>query len=89
VERAQTATLVVRAIQRLGVALPSAPPDAFADDTGSVHEAAINALAAEGIVTGVSAGFLQPSRATLRDQMASLLARTLDLVVERTGAPLP
>lgn len=89
VDRAQTATVVARALQQLGVALPIDPPDAFADDTGSIHEPAINALAAEGIITGVSAGYLQPLRSTRRDQMASLLARTLDLIVDRTGAPLP
>ena len=89
VQRAQTATLLARVLGHLQIALPIDAPDAFADDTGSIHEAAINALAAEGIITGVSAGYLQPRRSTRRDQMASLLARTLDLVVERTGAPLP
>ncbi len=89
VDRAQTATLVARALEQRGVTLPPDPPDAFADDTGSVHEAAINALAAEGIITGTSAGYLEPRRATRRDQMASLLARALDLIVERTGAPVP
>jgi SpoIID/LytB domain protein len=89
VDRAQTATLVARALGQLGIALQAAPPDAFADDTGSVHELAVNQLAAEGIVTGVSAGYLQPDRSTRRDQMGSLLARSLDLIVERTGAPHP
>lgn len=89
VERAQGAALLARALDHLGIALPAEPSDAFADDTGSVHEPAINALAAEGIVTGVSAGRLQPHAPTRRDQMASLLARTLDLVVERTGVEHP
>jgi hypothetical protein len=81
--------LIARVLGELRVSLPTDPPDAFADDTGSIHEAALNASAAEGIVTGVAAGFLQPRLPTRRDQMASLLARTLDLVVERTNARLP
>lgn len=89
VERAQTATFMERALLHLGVSLASDPPDAFADDTGSVHEPAINALAAEGIVTGVAAGYVQPRRSIQRDQMASLIVRTLDLIVDRTGASPP
>ncbi len=89
VGRAQVASLVGRALEHLGVALPADPTDAFADDTGSVHEPQLNALAAEGIVSGVSAGRVQPSAPTRRDQMASLLARTLDLIVERTDTTTP
>jgi SpoIID/LytB domain protein len=89
VTRGQTATLIARVLGELRVRLSAEPPDAFADDSGSIHEPAINASAAEGIVTGVAAGFLQPRLPTRRDQMASLLARTLDLVVERTNARLP
>lgn len=89
VERAQAAALVARALELLTVPLPADPTDAFADDTGSVHEPALNALAAEGIVTGVSAGRIEPQRSTRRDQMASLLARTLDLVVDRTDVTPP
>jgi SpoIID/LytB domain protein len=89
VTRGQTATLVARTLDVLKVDLPAEPADAFADDGGSVHEPSINGLAAEGIVTGVAAGFLDPLRATRRDQMATLLARALDLVVEQTNARLP
>lgn len=89
IDRAQTATLTSRALAELGVVLPSSTADAFADDTGSVHEAAINALAAEGVVTGVSAGFVEPRRPTRRDQMASLLARSLDLAVDRARIDRP
>lgn len=87
VNRAQTASLIARAMEQLGVVLPLEPDDAFADDTGSTHEAYINALAAEGIVTGRTAGRLEPLRSTRRDQMASLLARTLDLLVETSNTP--
>ena len=74
---------------RIPVTLPTEPPDAFADDSGSVHEPAINQLAAEGILTGQSAGRLEPFDPTRRDQMAALLARTLDLIVEQTGIATP
>jgi len=89
VGRAQAAALVARGLERIPVELAVDPPDAFADDGGSVHEKAINQLAAEGIVTGVSAGRLEPFDPTRRDQMASLLARTLDLIVEETGLATP
>ncbi|MGH9275316.1 MAG: S-layer homology domain-containing protein, partial [Acidimicrobiales bacterium] len=60
VTREQTATMVARALEELRVDLPEEPADAFADDTGSVHESAVNVLAAEGIATGVAAGYYQP-----------------------------
>lgn len=89
VTRGQTASLVARALGVLGVDLPSDPDDAFADDAGSVHELALNQLAAEGIVTGVAAGFVTPEQPSHRDRMASLLARALDLIVDETGTHLP
>jgi hypothetical protein len=89
VGRAQAAALVARSLGHIPVELPAEPADAFADDSGSVHEPSINKLAAEGIVTGLSAGRLEPFDPTRRDQMASLFARTLDLVVEETGITHP
>ena len=89
VGRAQTAALLVRALEEIPVELPAEPPDAFADDTGTPHQPAINQLAAVGILTGASAGRLEPFDPTRRDQMASLLARTLDLIVESTGIATP
>lgn len=89
VTRGQAATLVARALGEVRVSLPTSPDDAFADDTGSTHEGAINALAAEGIVTGIAPGFVEPRETLRRDQIASLLARTLDLIVDRTNARLP
>jgi SpoIID/LytB domain protein len=89
VDRAQAAALVARALEELPVVLPADPTDAFADDTGSIHEPSLNVLAAEGILTGVSAGRVEPQRSIRRDQMASILARALDLVVERTGTSTP
>jgi SpoIID/LytB domain protein len=82
VERAQAASLIARVLARVAT-LPVEAVDAFADDTGSVHEGAINALAAEGIVTGVSAGRFEPEQSIRRDQVASLVARAVDLAVDQ------
>ncbi|MTV27475.1 hypothetical protein FTX61_18955 [Nitriliruptoraceae bacterium ZYF776] len=87
ISRAQMASLLDRAIDVLDGELDrSAPPatdlDVFGDDDGSVHEAAIDRLAALGIVQGFGDGSYRPSRDVLRDQMASFLARTLDAADE-------
>jgi hypothetical protein len=77
------ASILARAVAFRGVVLDSTPTDWFTDDTGSVHEQAINQLATEGVVTGTSAGVYTPAASTRRDQMASMVARALDLVMER------
>lgn len=82
VERAQAASLVARSLLHLDVTTGEVV-DAFADDEGLVHESAANTLASEGILTGKGPGRLAPFDPTQRDQMASLLARTLDLLVDR------
>lgn len=87
--RAQMAALVERVLAHLGVSLRQDAPDAFADDTGSPYEPSINGLADLGILTGVSAGFVHPDEAIRRDQVASLLARVLDVLVERGAASHP
>ncbi len=77
VSREQMASLLVRAL-----ALPAAEVDYFVDDDGSVHEANINALRLAGITTGCRLGSDRfcPSDPVSREQMASFLARALDLV---------
>ena len=73
--RAQMATM-------LGRALPSLDPltqDHFSDDDGTAAETAINALAANGIINGCGPDRFCPSDPVRRDQVASLLARALDL----------
>jgi SpoIID/LytB domain protein len=82
VDRAQVASILARALTYLGVTLDDAPLEYFTDDEGSVHETAINQLAAEGVVTGTSSGVYQPTISTRRDQMASIVARALDLALE-------
>ena len=83
VTRAQVATFMARAYAHLAGAPLPAGPDAFGDDNGSTHEANINALAVEGVATGIGPGTYAPNQAVRRDQMASLLARTLDLLIDK------
>jgi hypothetical protein len=85
VRRDQMASFLARMLQRSGVTLPSAPPDAFPDDDGSVHEAAIDAMAAMGVIGGQTDGTYAPSGAVTRGQMATFLARAMPLA---TGVPL-
>lgn len=86
VTRGQLASFAARYVERAGGSLPTAPPDAFRDDDGSVHEPAINRLAAAGIVAGTGPGTFAPGRAVTRGQLATLLAEAAGRV---TGAPLP
>ena len=57
------------------------PGGAFSDDNGSIHEANIEAIAAAGITTGCVPGehLYCPADEVTRAQMASFLARALDL----------
>lgn len=75
VTRAEMASFLVRALQ-----IPPTANDRFSDDTGSIHEADINALAEAGITVGcnppVNDRFC-PSQSVTRGEMASFLARGL------------
>ncbi len=86
VSRAQAATLLARAIE-LGTVLPANPPDAFVDDeAATAHERSINALAALGIIGGVTADRFAPRAQVTRAAMASLVARTIDFMIESSTA---
>ena len=78
VTRAQMASFLVRSIDRL---TPNAD-DYFTDDDTSPHEANINGVAAGAVTLGcTSAGDrFCPNNPVRRDQMASFLARSLELV---------
>ncbi|HUF32519.1 MAG TPA: family 43 glycosylhydrolase [Acidimicrobiales bacterium] len=89
VDRGQMATFLARAVrERTGKEL-AITADWFADDDGSVHEAAVNRVASAGIAGGFSDGTYRPSRPVVRDQMASFIARTLALLVEGGYATVP
>jgi hypothetical protein len=85
VTRGQMASFVARAMAWAGVSLP-AGPDAFDDDNGDVHEAAINQLAAAGLVNGTGARTYQPSLPLSRAQAASFVVRAYERV---SGTTLP
>ena len=76
--RGQAASVVVRLIIVAGGALPPSPVDAFADDGGSVHEGAIDQLAAAGVIDGTAPGVYQPGAPVTRDQLATILQGALD-----------
>jgi hypothetical protein len=74
VTREQMASFLDRALD-----LDPTASDPFIDDESSVHEAAINRLAAAGITTGCAPARYCPLTGVLRDQMASFLARGFKL----------
>ena len=74
VTRAEMASFLARA---LGLADPGR--NAFSDDDGSVHEWAIDAVANAGITMGCATGRFCPEESVSRAEMASFLARALDL----------
>jgi hypothetical protein len=69
---------------------PPAPgPDAFGDDDGSAHEAALDAAAAAGWITGTAPGVSSFDEPTTRGQLASFVARLLGTLVAHGAAELP
>jgi len=80
VSRAQMATFLARAAERVNGSLERTA-DYFDDDDGNVHESAIDKAAGTGIAGGTAEGRYSPEPKVRRDQMASFLARTLDLLV--------
>lgn len=74
VSRAQMASFLDRAL-----GLPATSRDFFTDDDGSMHEKAINRLAAAGITNGCGDGRYCPAAGVSRQEMASFLVRATDL----------
>ena len=74
VTRAEMASFLARAFE-----LPATVADAFTDDDDSPHQGDINRLAAAGITGGCAANRYCPHAVVTREQMASFLARALDL----------
>ncbi|MFA9446126.1 S8 family serine peptidase [Egicoccus sp. AB-alg6-2] len=88
VTRGQMASFLVRILEVAGDPAATADaPDAFPDDDGSVHETAINRLAAAGIATGRADGRFQPGAPVTRAQMASFLTRTIHHFEIHSGEP--
>ncbi|HEX2766287.1 MAG TPA: S-layer homology domain-containing protein [Candidatus Limnocylindria bacterium] len=74
VTRGELASFMTRAL-----GLPSASRDAFTDDGTSIHEDAINRLAAAGLASGCGGGRYCPSSGVTRAQLASFFVRAFDL----------
>lgn len=89
VTRLQMASFTARLLEAGDVDLPANPPDAFDDDTGTVHELAVNQLAALRVIrgdTGESGRTLYGTTPMKRDRMAAWMARAYELIA---GSPLP
>lgn len=88
VTRLQMASFTARLLEAGGVVLPESPPDAFDDDAGTVHELAVNQLAALDVLdgTGEVGRDFQGRVAMKRDRMAAWMARAYALIA---GEPLP
>ncbi|MFP4150074.1 MAG: S8 family serine peptidase, partial [Nitriliruptoraceae bacterium] len=54
--------------------------DAFPDDDGSVHESAIDVLAALGVLQGGADGRIDHTAPVTRGQLAALVTRTVELI---------
>jgi hypothetical protein len=74
VTRGQMAAFISRALD-----LPKTSKDYFDDDDGTNHEADINRLAKAGLTSGCGTRRYCPSGTVSRAQMATFLARVLDL----------
>jgi hypothetical protein len=81
INRGQMASFVVRAVEDvLGRELPRTVT--FTDIQGTHHQENIEKLASVGIAQGTGQGQYEPAATTTRAQMASFMARALDLYVE-------
>jgi hypothetical protein len=73
------ASFVARALN-----LPATSTDYFSEDGGSLHQPDINRLAAAGITNGCGGGRYCPNDSVTRAEMASFIARALDLPATST-----
>ena len=89
VTRGQMATFLSRAVPHATGAPLAHTTDFFADDSGDVHEANINAVTEARIAGGTADGRYRAGDPVRRDQMASFLARALSTAVEAGSAAPP
>lgn len=82
ITREQTASLLRRALDHVDTGLLPAARDTFVDDNGSVHEQAIDRLAARGVVSGTGSLRFTPQGTSSRGAVAAIVARSLDLLVD-------
>lgn len=77
VTREQMASFLTRIMEHFGHVAPVTSTDFFLDDNLSMHEAAINRLAAAGLTDGCAPHRFCPKQLVTRAQLASFLARLL------------
>jgi hypothetical protein len=88
VTRGQMASLLDRTYLHItGEQLPSGP-NAFTDDNESVHEDAINAIAAADIVRGTGDGLFEPNTDIRRDQTATFLTNFIRRLAQDDAFPV-
>jgi len=80
--RGYMAAFINRAHEAITGARMTSSDDYFTDDNGTPFEADINALAANGIVTGKTTTTYEPDGAVPRGAMGSFLAREADYLVD-------
>ena len=80
VSRGQMASFLQRALN-----LPESDADHFDDDEGSIHEAAINAVATAGIARGCAERRYCSRDDVSRAQMATFIAEAFDLVASQVN----
>ena len=87
VTRAAMATFLVQSYDFTSEEFIVDRGDYFTDDSDqTAHQGNINRSASAGFTTGRSPGLYEPRSAVTRDQMASFLARMLDLLVDEGTA---
>ena len=86
VNRAQMAKFIVNAYEYVSGNTLSRGADGFSDDNGHLLEEFIDKSYESGFTAGRD-GRYEPAQPVLRDQMASFLARTLDLLVAEGVTP--
>ena len=79
VSREQAATFLARAFE-----LPPSTQDFFVDDTGSPHEASINAIASAGFAPGCTSEAFCPQVLVSRQELAGMLSPFLELTPSQT-----
>lgn len=89
VSRGQVAALVVRAYEELTGETLSSGGDTFTDDDGGVFETAIETAADAGFVIGTTTTTYEPTRDVRRDEVATIVARVLEPLVDLDLASTP
>ena len=82
ISRDQMASFIQRELMAAGVELPASPAEPFDDVEGNTHELAINQLAELEIVLGKDATTYDPDDEVTRAQMASLVVRAVEFILE-------